>query len=232
MRATQLTLALSLIALAIAGCGDSGVPPLVTTATSQPTANAAAAATTTQPAVSPAPTTTPAFSLNGHTYHGDTIHLSGRWGPILPPSESDVDPTALSQCPDVDGRELIRKLTITATITSGLSADVTIEGFPVVPYEEPPHTHGLLDFVIDEPGGASCHRNTTEAAASVNLGTLQPHTPAELSVWVVLPDAITPRDPHPSAKTLAHETWLLGSPSVIVDGEAAISGEPYLSVTK
>ncbi len=41
------------------------------------------------------------------------------------------------------------------------------------------------------------------------MGTLQPHEPHDFAMWVVLGDAITPNDPHPSTATLAHGQWLI-----------------------
>jgi hypothetical protein len=42
-----------------------------------------------------------------------------------------------------------------------------------------------------------------------NLGTLQPHEPHHFTMWVVLPDAMTPNDPHPTPAILAREEWLI-----------------------
>jgi hypothetical protein len=38
-------------------------------------------------------------------------------------------------------------------------------------------------------------------------------------MWVVLPDAITPNDPHPSEKALATQLWLMGIPFPSVNGK-------------
>jgi hypothetical protein len=193
-----------------------------TTATTTPPATTVATAT---------PPTTPAFSLHGHTEHGDAIRLIGRWGPILDRGETDLEPAALRQCPDTDGRELVRKLELTVSITSGLSGDVRLGGFAVQVTEENQHDHLLLDYVLAGPEGTNCYRDTTESGGFVDLGTLQPHVPSHVNVWVVLLDAITPRDPHPSAAKLAHEEWGIGYPAVSVNGASAITGGGELLVT-
>jgi hypothetical protein len=199
-------------------------------------------------ATTPPPTTTsadksasnpksrPAFSFRGHTEHGDQIRVEGRWGPILPPSESDVDRTALQSCPDAnDGRELVRRLDLTATITSSLAGEVRLGGFVVqVSPEDTASSHYILDYVMNTSEGTSCYRDTGEEGGTgvADLGTLQPHVPHDLTMWVVLPDAITPRDPQPSAKQLASEGWYIGTPAVSVDGALALPGGGAMSVTE
>jgi hypothetical protein len=190
-----------------------------------PSLSAAAplAATPTTDQSAPNPKSKPAFSIIGKTEHGDTIHVEGRFGPILAPNESDVDQTALSSCPDTDGRELVRRLDVTAIITSALPGYVRVGGFVVQVDEENQHGHLILDYVLNGADGSHCYRDTSEGGGVENLGTLQPHVPRTFSMWVVLPDAITPNDPHPTASTLAHEEWYIGYPAVSVNG-ALVSG--------
>ena len=112
--------------------------------------------TTTPPPTPKAPQAKLAFSRTGHTEHGDKIHVEGRWGPILPPGESDVDQTALQSCSETDGRELIRRLDLTFAITSGLSGEVRITP-PVVSANEEEGAEEVrnLNFIVDGPEGVS-----------------------------------------------------------------------------
>lgn len=223
---------LSAMCVAVIGCGAAS-PSAPNVA--QPVGQTTATTTPTTDQAAPSLKAKPAFALNGHTEHGDTIHIEGRFGPILPPSESDVDQSALQRCLDAaDGRELVRRLDIAATITSSLPGEVRIGGFVVQATEETQHAHLLLDYVLNNPDGAACYRDTGEEGSTgvVNLGTLQPGATAYLSVWVVLPDAITPRNPEPSAKQLASEEWYIGYPTVLVNGAPANTKGGELSVTQ
>jgi hypothetical protein len=242
---SQPVAALALLVLSLllaSGCGSYAptttearlaTPPKTTpTATPKP---AAAVAQTTDKSL-PDPNGKPAFTINGKTEHGDTIHAIGRFGPILLPSQSDVDQTALHKCPDSnDGRELVRRLDITVSLTSSLSGAVGISGFTVSSLsEEGPDTHLLLDYVLPTSDGTSCFRDTGEEGSTgiANLGTLQPHTSAHVTAWVVLPDAITPSDLHPTAAKLAHEGWYIGYPDITVNGYLALTDHRDLSVTE
>lgn len=223
---------LLVVCVAVIGCGAAS-PSAPNVA--QPVGQTTSTTTPTTDQAAPSLKGQPAFSLNGHTEHGDTIHIEGRFGPILPPSESDVDQTALQGCLDAaDGRELVRRLDIAATITSSLPGEVRIGGFVVQATEENQHAHLLLDYVLNNPDGAACYRDTGEEGSTglVNLGTLQPGNAGHLTVWVVLPDAITPSNPDPSAKQLAHEEWYIGYPAVSVNGAPANTKGGELSVTQ
>jgi hypothetical protein len=182
----------------------------------------------------PNPQVKPAFSFSGKTEHGDTVRLEGRFGPILPPDESDVDQEALAGCPESDGRDLVRQLDLTITITSSLSGDVQVVA-PTVALndEEGAEEIRKLDFIMSGPEGAVCSKGlgNTEGGYMVDLGSLQPHERSTLPVWVVLIDAITPAEPHPSLKRLQTQEWLMTNPTVRVDGVDAISGGS-LSATK
>jgi hypothetical protein len=136
----------------------------------------------------------PAFVRDGHTARGDTIHLEARFGPILPPSESDVDQTALQSCPETDGRELVRRVDFTFAITSGLSGDVRFAP-PIVSVNEEEGAEEVrnLNFVVAAPEGTSCHKGLGEEPGfAIDLGVMQPNERRTLAVWAVLIDAITP----------------------------------------
>lgn len=190
------------------------------------TASTPATTTPTTDKAAPSSNGPASFSRDGHTAHGDTIHLEGRFGPILPPNESDVDQTALQSCPETDGRELVRRVDFTFAITSGLSGDVRIAP-PIVSVnkEEGAEEIRNLNFVVAAPEGTSCHKGVGEETGfAIDLGVMQPNERRTLPVWVVLVDAITPADPHPSHAKLKAQEWLMTYPGISVDGAAAISG--------
>lgn len=216
-------LVLGVAGLMLTGCGSTTTrtitvtvptPPVPTTTTSHA---ATAATTSAEDKAAPSSGGPPDFVLHERTQSGDKLKLEGRFGPLLPASGSDVDQNALGGCSGVDGRELIIRLDLTATIESGLSAHVTLANLSPSAVTQP------VDFVIDNAGGASCSsgdansEEAAEEAANPNLGTLQPHEPHHFTMWMVLPDAITPDDPHPSTATLAHEQWLIHLPGARID---------------
>jgi hypothetical protein len=226
---------LSLLGLALMiGCGSTSSS---TSAESQTEPPSTTTTTQTVDKAAPDPNQKPAFSYTNHSEHGDVVHSVGRFGPLLPASQSDVEQAVLKNCQDAgDGRELIRRLDITETITSGLAADVQVGEFAVDfnLFMEDAHVHDLLDYVMRSSQGETCYRDTGEenAGGMFDLGSLQPHQPKTFSMWVVLPDAITPKDPEPSAATLSHEGWFVGTPLILVDGAVAGEGGGELSVTE
>ncbi|MHB8243119.1 MAG: hypothetical protein ACYDHN_14160 [Solirubrobacteraceae bacterium] len=56
--------------------------------------------------------------------------------------------------------------------------------------------------------------------ATVNLGTIQPQQSTSFTMWIVLPDVITPDDPQPSEQTLEHEGWFIDVPALALNGTA------------
>ncbi len=174
----------------------------------------------------PSPHSEPALSVNGKTEHGDTVHLEGRFGPILSPNETDIAQETLAGCPESDGRNLVRRLDLTIAITSSLSGHVQVVAPTVaLNYEEGAEEIRKLDFIMSGPEGTVCSKGLGEREGYVvDLGTLQPHERRTLSIWVVLLDAITPADPHPSLKYLQKQEWLMSEPMIRVDGLSAISG--------
>lgn len=213
----------------LAGCGSttsSTSTPNVTPISQTPSAPTEETATTTttssNTAAAPDASGPPAFTTEGSTENGDKLRIEGRFGPILPASESDVDQTVLAECPRYDDRELVTRLDLTTTIESSLSGTVMLVGF-VPPLSEVSH---LVDYVLGFSEGPSCTLAAEESGPSINLGTLQPHQPVNFTMWVVLLDAITPSDPHPSLHTLAHQNWIMGAPEATVDGATVrLSGD-------
>jgi hypothetical protein len=151
------------------------------------------------------------FAVNATTQQGDRVKVEGRFGSPLPSSQSDVDQSALAGCPPPapDGRAVVVRLDLTTTLESNLAGEVGLDtGFV---YARP------INFVMGYSQGATCvYGEPTNT--KVSLGTLQPHQSADFTMWLVLPDAITPDDPHPSAKTLAAARWLIAIPQPKVNG--------------
>lgn len=140
------------------------------------------------------------------------MKVEGRFGPPLTPSESDVAQTALSECtpPAPDGRELVVRLDLTVTLESSLAGEATLSTSPVV--------GPLVSFVMGFKEGARCEGGEPKNAEA-NFGSVQPGQSVSFTMWVVLPDAITPADPHPSERALAADLWLMGVPTPLVNGK-------------
>lgn len=125
----------------LAGCGSSGFSSSTSSFTTPPVS----VGTPTQPDPTTSPTTSsttanapagaPSFVVQGTTQDGDKVKVEGRFGSPLRPSESDVDQTALSSCPPPanDGRAMVVRLDLTATLESSLSGKVDV--FPVTLHE-------------------------------------------------------------------------------------------------
>ena len=210
-------LALGISVALLAGCDTAAKSSTQTTAPPAATQPATATGASTTPVAedkaTPDPSAPPDFVIADQAHSGDKLKIEGRFGPVLPANESDVDSSVLGECPQVDGRELVTRLDLTTTIQSSLSAQVAL----TVP-EQP--ASDSLDFVMgNTDGAATCGRgaSSSEEAATASLGILEPHEPSNFTMWVVLLDAITPGDPHPSMATLAHQQWLMGMPVIYLN---------------
>jgi len=140
------------------------------------------------------------------------VKVEGRFGSPLRPSESDVDQTALSECPPPapDGRALVVRLDLMTTLESSLAGEVTLSTSPIV--------GPLVSFVMGFKEGARCEGGEPRNAEA-NFGSVQPGQSVSFTMWVVLPDAITPADPNPSEHALAAGLWLMGVPAPFVNGK-------------
>ena len=214
----------ALCALTVAGCGSSGSSSSVGSFTTPPASlstQTESEPTTTPTTSSTTADTTPAgaasFVVHGTTQAGDKVKVEGRFGLPLRPSESDVDQTALSECtpPAPDGRELVVRLDLTTTLESSLAGEVTLSTTPIV--------GPLVSFVMGFKEGARCEGGQPQNAEA-NFGTMQPGQSVNFTMWVVLPDAITPADPHPSEHALAARGWLMGVPEPSVNGKGTATG--------
>jgi hypothetical protein len=199
-RSTCLLLALAVATLA--GCGSTAVAPIAhqqTPATPKPSSIAANTPGT------------PTFLVSATGEGGDTVKLEGRIGPPLPSAQSDVNQAALSECPEAagDGRAVVVRLDVAAGIESSLAGEVGFETSLVRPVRP-------LDFVLGF-NPPTCVLGEPQYA-SVNLGMLQPHQAASFTMWVVLPDVVTPDDPQPSEQTLREEGWFIELPTLTLNG--------------
>ncbi len=209
----------ALCAVLLAGCGSSGsssstsgfTTPAASVSTpthSDPTTSPSTSST----AVDSSPAGAPSFVVQGTTQEGDKVKVEGSFGSPLPPSESDVDQTALSECtpPAPDGRELVVRLDLSVTLESSLAGEVTLSTSPIV--------GPLVSFVMGFKEGARCEGGEPKNAEA-NFGSVQPGQSVSFTMWVVLPDAITPADPNPSEHALAAGLWLMGVPAPLVNGK-------------
>jgi len=152
--------------------------------------------------------------VSGQTTEGDKVQVEGRFGPALPPAQSDANQTALSECGEATGRELVARLDLTTTIQSSLAGSVTVENF-----RPDGLGNGIVLFLVGSSEGASCHPGNLPAS-EVDLGTLQPHAANTTMLWVILVNAATPKEPHPSASALG-KGWRMTLPTISVNNTPA-----------
>jgi hypothetical protein len=158
----------------------------------------------------------PDFVIAGRTNSGDKVQILGHVGEATTLEASDADQEALASCSGAsNGRAMVARLDLRTTVTSGLPAQVRLTQFN----RDGGYDTYALDFLMNYSDGPQCGDGGLEQV--VDLGELQPDQAADFSLWVVLDDAITPNDPHPSNKTLGRHA-LLKPPIVFLgDGELA-----------
>lgn len=217
-RLCRLSAVLVAIAMSVlVGCGSSAVSP---PASSKGPPSAPAVHSTSSidgsrtSAAAPSLRGPPSFIVNLTTADGDKVTVVGRFGRPLPAAQSDVDQTALSECPPpaADGRAVVVRLDLTTTLESRRSTEVALQTGYITPH--------LINFVMGSSEGPGCDAGEP-GSTSVSLGQLRPHQLAHFTMWVVLPDAITPHDRHPSDKTLGAEDWLMAIPKPTLSGAVA-----------
>lgn len=160
--------------------------------------------------------------------------VEGHFGPAQTIAQSGVDQSQLAECAHNDGRELVVTLTLTTTVTSSLPVKEVDVG-RIGGYLSESKQFGFIGDFTEGPG---CITEETH----IELHTVQPHTPDNFTVWVILNEAITPNEPNPSPKRLG-EGWRMWIPDVLVDGTLAgttvqgsrvvncgTAGEPFIFV--
>lgn len=215
-----MVVAALLAAVAVAGCGSGGGPQIEELERpGTPQAHIKQPLPATAPST-PAPTPKPDFVIESEGKSGDKVKLEGRFGPPLSASDTDASHAALESCQGADGRQMVVRLDVTATVESGLAGHVAL-GFRV-PYQNERSLSPPL-FLMGYSEGPACSGQAEPGRA--DLGTLEPHQPHSFTLWLVLPDVVTPRDPHPSAKSMARQEWLIDQPEVWMDnGRLAATG--------
>jgi hypothetical protein len=207
-------------ALALTGCGSStttSTTPNNPGAANQPQITPDATTSTTETAIATTPTGPPGFTVHGATPKGDEVRIEGWLGPPSPVNGSEVQQAAVEGCaaPASDGRAVIVRLDLTTTIESSLSGEVELaiglgnEGS--LPY-----------FLLGTSQGAVCDGRE---GTTIHLGTLQPGQPSHVTVWLVLADAVSPKNPQPTQQSLAEEGWAMAVPTAQVNGEL-VEGPP------
>jgi hypothetical protein len=192
----------------VAGCGSSVSTPNASVASQPQTTQAATTATTTTASIGP-----PDFVVNGITSEGDKVKVEGRLGRPLPAGESEVQQDALAGCPEPsgDGRAVIVRLDLSATLESSLSGEVKL----TTGWGKGTQAH----FLLGSGEGAQCESG--QPVTYLDLGTLQPGQTAHQTIWLVLADAITPDNPHPTEGSLAAQDWSIEAPFPEVNGTPA-----------
>lgn len=198
--------ALMLVAITLAGCGSS-TPPT----SSESLKPVAKTQITTAPVTSTTSTTEPdtnghpSFTINVAEPDGDDVTVEGWFGSVVPASRSSVSQTVLNECPSPapDGRAMVTQLDLATTVQSRLPAEVELQTGNV--------TGGLMDFIMGDREGARC-TNGEPGVTTTNLGKLQPHQTNRFTLWVVLPDTITPDRPEPTEQQLGKEERLMVLP--------------------
>jgi hypothetical protein len=145
-----------------------------------------------------APTTEPAaFTLSVTGQSGDSGIVEGRFAPIVRASESGAETTALDDCGATTDRSYALRLDLTATVTSSLAADVSL-----LQFESDNWAPKNMDIILSSEGSETC---AISGDSTVDFGELQPHQLASATVWLILPNTITPNEPSPVLKRLTSE---------------------------
>jgi hypothetical protein len=170
------------------------------------------------------------FAITTQSSVGDRVRLVGSFGSVTTPAQSGLSSAELSECfGAADGRELVAKLTLTATVESGLSADVGLDRLVNGPIGQ-----AGVELIFPSPDGTSCNSNQDFGPPEFEFGSIPAHGSRSATLWAVLDDVITPDDPHPTASSLdgnydiaLPETYITGVPANItgVGGPSVIDCE-------
>lgn len=226
-------LMLLVLLVGIAGCGSGTsaagqrtkeASPFVETTTSDPSSTTS----TPSSAAASEPNTegTPSFTADVSTAAGDKVSVEGWFGPVVPASQSSVNQTTLDECPQPapDGKAMIAQLDITTTVQSSLPTEVELQtAGAVIGYDR---SYPRPNFIVGYSEGPKCF-NGQAGEVNLKLGKLQPEQANSSTMWIVLPNAISPNRPDPSEQQLGKERWLMGPVlPVITDGTGSASENP------
>ena len=159
-------------------------------------ATQSATASTTN-ASAPAPAGLAAFVLTVTASDGDKATVEGRFAPLVPADQSGIEASGLEGCQGASDRDYAIRLDLTATVESSLPATVSL-----LQFEGDNWAPKNMDIVLDAEGALSCQ---VSGDSEVTFGQLQPHQAGHQTVWLILPEAITPDEPHPEMRKLTAE---------------------------
>lgn len=199
---------------ALLGCGSGSHVPTVED--HLPAAHSSPVPPPPKPSVGSNPNSAPDFTVMTTTTEGDKVKVEGRIGKLATPSEAGVDPNVLSTCPSPasDGRALTVSVALSITLESSLAGEVeVITG----------RARGSDFFYLIMPynTGAECKPLAEASEAKISFKNLQPHQTEQFVMSAILPDAVTPNEPHPSEASLSKKSWFLEVPTATVNGQGA-----------
>jgi hypothetical protein len=202
----------AMLGVVLAGCGN-------THATGQPENSASTSeAVPTQTATTPETVSSgePDLTIRAEASDGDTVLITGHLSEPIPQAQSDAEPSGLSEClGSNDQRALIVKLTLEVTVESSLATDVGLSNFQTAEHS----TGTPMSYLMGYSTGESC-----EPGNDVTLRQIQPHATSDFTIWLLLPDAITPDEPEPTAQALSGR-YMMIVPVVSIN-ENPIGGHP------
>jgi hypothetical protein len=221
-----LLLAVGLSALLNAcGGGTSGTPVAATQpqAASAGQTHAATATTTTPTATAPIPTqpATRNFVDSASTTQGDRLSVEGRVGPLVRPGEAGVpSQQSLGECPGLAGRERFIRIELAATIDSSLAGTVEL----TVPQPGNINFETPIEYLNESGERVECATTQNADTMRINLGSLQPHQQSQFAtLWVIVVEAVTPKDSTPTSGSLAKRGLVLGGITGSINGNGAIT---------
>jgi hypothetical protein len=209
MRYIRPVCSLGIIA-AVSGCGT-----VAHTASTPSTESPGATTAQTQETTSESspPTEVPALTIRAEASDGDTVLITGHLSEPVPQAQSDAEPSGLSECLGTnDQRALIVKLTLEVTVESTLAADVSLSDFQTAGIS----TGNPLSYLMGYSTGESCAPGN-----EVTLRQVQPSAPSNFTIWLVLPDAVTPNEPEPTAQSLSGR-YMTAMPTVSINEKPVI----------
>jgi hypothetical protein len=156
----------------------------------------------------------PDFVITVKGAGGYRAQVLGHFGRATTLGGSDADQEALATCSGAaNSRAMVVRLDLRATVTSSLAVHVELSDFNRDAAYPAYTTHFLMNY----SAGPECGDGGLGQVA--DLGEIEPNTPHDFTMWVVLANAISPDDPSPSLATLGQHA-LLRVPTVLLGGDS------------
>jgi hypothetical protein len=160
----------------------------------------------------------PDFVITVKGAGGDRAQVLGHVGRATTLGGSDADQEALANCSGAaNGRAMVARLDLRTTVTSSLAAHVELSGFN----SDSAYSIYQAQFLMNYSEGPECGDGGLSQV--IDLGDVEPNTPHDFTLWIVLANAISPDDPSPSLATLGQHT-LMGVPTVLLGGSSFTYG--------